>query len=527
MPRLPRIRTGSNDLDIALEQWKGIIDPALPNSAEPLLVPRNARTSQPAPSTIRVRWDPGGIHAEGHDVAYSETADFLQSQSHRVSGLQALYFDLVVQDARKRYFRVRSYRGDEVTRWSNIVAGTANLNTGDLPASGLTFSPVLRNEFGFIGIEDIQVGGGLPADLTGLHTSYACVDEASAQANYVIFGAMDATTDPVTVPVSIIGDPDHFRVGCLIVIDDPSADLVKVGRRAYEIFNFRQDDGMGNWILDRAQLDSTMLEHSNGLKGYRVDEVPEDPSMSRNLFRSAPPATTSGVQEPRWTLIPGSAVVAVAAQLHNAAGPGPVAIVNCASLAYPLPITEHTDNPGPGFRTLGHEEFVLPLFGTLTRGQSMTNRVLVAESFSLGGALCTLRLAAVGEALFSGLFAGVTCAVGGYLIYIEPPRQNLPHGERRVAVLEQFAVPEEAPDSQRPDSFLYQRRVPYNGLWPFRGIVVGLLGELWDLTTGLFITDNFPLVAQGEMAIEGGGELDLLIEQVGSETAGSDLTAFV
>lgn len=140
MPRLPRIRTGSDGLDAALEQWKAVIDPSLPLGAEPLLVPRNARTSRPAPNTIRVRWDPGGIHAEGHDIQYSESADFSQSQSHRINGLEARFFDLTVQDTKKRYFRIRSFIGERVSRWSNIKAGIAEIVAPPVvPLAGVKF----------------------------------------------------------------------------------------------------------------------------------------------------------------------------------------------------------------------------------------------------------------------------------------------------------------------------------------------------------------------------------------------------
>ena len=70
------------------------------------------------------------------------------------------------------------------------------------------------------------------------------------------------------------------------------------------------------------------------------------------------------------------------------------------------------------------------------------------------------------------------------------------------------------------------RRTPFNLLWPCTHFpVVGTLETLFDLDTGLMREGVFPLAATGErIEFTEGGQLSLIVDRAGSDTAGSDLS---
>lgn len=464
---------------------------------------------------------------------------YVTLNSHNLGNVPFVVDQVDVSDldgVRLRY-HVRAYGGERIRNAVDFFKGITSgggagfAGAALAPPGAITFTPTLRDRFGFIGVKDLVAAGNKNA-LTEFHVAFAYVNEAAAQANYVALGDIDAASDPVTVPATVYGASGRFKIGSLFVIDHPIPDLTVIGRRAYEIFRIQDivSDEFGvSWVLERAQLGSSKLEHPNGLKGYLLEFENMDPALGKGLFNTDPPVTVSGLPDQYWQLLPGACVVAVAGQLRNASGAGPVKVVNTNPLSYPVPSGDHNDNPAPGLRTLADEDYSLPVNGRLRVGQTMTHRKRVREGFCLAGSGCRIRIAPAGTGTFDGVIAPVgDVALGAYLLYISPPILGQPHADRYVAVLDQWAVGDSRFTSERDSSFFSQRRDPYNLKWPYRARVIGQLGELFNLSTGVFDTDAFPLSTSGaEIPTEEGGELDVLIAQVGSVIPGTDLMGFL
>jgi len=531
MPRLPSPIGGSvQALVEQLRQWKAILDGQLSTDGEPLLEPRNVRCEKPTANTIRVRWDPGSINTEGHDISYSESADFAHSQSHRVQGREARYFDLVVGNTDKRYFRIRSFKGAKVSRWSNIAPGLADVATpsGGGTVSGdpgtVNFTPTL-GPYGMMGFKGFTLTG--KADL--LHVVVWYVDEPSIQYLYgVLAGALDATTTPVTVSVNIFarqveGVFPTFATGDLVVIDDPDQDPVNTTFRKYEIATLGTIGGGTVTLTSRGGVGSYKSAHNSGRHFYKV-------KLAHFTIPTKDNAGNDKIFNEEFFPLSSACVVGMAVAASDVGFIGTYNLKNCSQLGYPYPGNLIQRNPAPGFRTCTGAEYTLPLLGGALPGQTMPVRILVAENASIRDVVGILTVAPVeSTATYNGVLGNLAdVALVAYVLYVEPLQYNQSNAGRRVAVLEQLAIKSgefaSFPSSDLPDF----RRMPYTLAWPFELPVVGTLGSLFDPDVGSLLDSVLPFSTTGESIwFEEGGELDAVIALSGWTVPGSNLTLSV
>ena len=546
MPRLPSILTGSvESIKATLDQWQSILNTHLPRDAEPLLPPRNARTEKPATNTIRLRWDPGSIHTEGHDITYSEQADFSQSQSHRVQGRDALYFDLVVQNTNKRYFRIRSFKGSKLSRWSNIVVGLADISTPAGTVSGnpgtVTFTPAVGS-YGTIAFTNFVLTG--KADL--LHVDVWFVDEPRQRYLWgQIASDMDATTDPVSLTVAVtrkatnydppVGESptyDLWAVGDYVVFDDSRQDSDTAGHatwRRYEVARIKtvtgdQTAAAGeNYSLTiefeaRGSLGSRKQQHDAVTRMYRLKKRHFVLGTKDNL------GNDKIINEEEFPLA-NATVVSMQLAVSDVGFLGTYSTVYCQPLAYPYPGIGGELNPAPGFRTCQGAEYLMHLDGLLVAGQSLPKWSWIAEDAGIRNAVVTIAVAPAGQtAVYDGvLYSFTNISLVAYILLIEQFRRGGTQGSRRVAVLEQLGIRENEYQSFNPSDIPDFRRTPYGLKWPAqRYPVIGTVDDLYDLSVGTLRTNVLPFTATGEfLDMQEACEMDLVVARVGSAQPGS------
>jgi hypothetical protein len=530
MPRLPSPIGGSIDAIVELlRQWKSTIDAHLPKGAGPVLVPRNCRCEKPATNTIRLRWDPAGLGAEGHDVSYSEHPNFASSQAHRVYGRGALYFDLVVQDTKRRYFRVRAFQGGKTSRWSNIAACIADISVPSGVVSGLpgtiTYTPT-TGPYGMMGFKTFVLTG--KADL--LHVVMWYVDESAIQYLWgVLTASLDATTTPVSVGATVFSRPvagvnPVFAVGDLLLINDPDQDAVNTAFRSYEVAEIdtitgAQPGAITLGLKNRGSLESFKSAHNAGRRFYKIKAAHFAVPTKDN-------AGNDKIISEEYFPLPSGCVVAMAIAASDVGFIGTYNRKNCSKLAYPFPGSLIERNPAPGFRTCTGAEYALGLVGQLGLGQTMPVRIVVSENSAIRQALGILAVPATGStAVYDGILGNIAdVALVAYILYIEPLQINQANAARRVAVVEQLAFKSgEAasfPSTDLPDF----RRMPYTLTWPFELPVVGTIASLFDPDLGSLMANALPFTASGEfVSLEEAGQLDAVIARPGSSVLGSAL----
>ena len=548
MSRLPPIRTDSDESLIStLRIWKQILDGRVANEDVPLPPPRNTRTETPRSNMIRFRWDPGSKSGEGFEAAYTDWADFRESQSHRSKGLSVHFFDLPVNDTDKRYFRVRVWSGDRVSQWSPIVSGVAEISVQAGAVAGdpgsVSFTPFLpEQKYGVLGLKNIALTGN--ADL--IHVWVAVVDERLTPFFYgEILANMDASTNPLSVscqvtfrtvatPTSLETETPGFAVNDLVIFDDPAQDAGNPTLRSYAIYKITQITGSqpGTVTIQftrqegggYAYLRSYMTSHPGGTRFYKV-------GIQHFTIPTKNETGYTALEKEELPL--GSYCVVAAAMAASDVGTIGTAIwVNCSQIAYPFPGDEYSIPPAPGMRTCNGLEYHLGIAGPLFQYSFLTNFVWVTESTSIRGAAAWCRLKPAGvDSIYQGLLKNVpNASCAAYVIYVEPRHPLVAEKDRRVAVIEQITIIE-----GQYDNFSLQtmglfnpdvRRTPFHLLWPCTHFpVVGTLETLFDLDSGLMREGVFPLAATGErIEFTEGGQLSLIVDRAGSDTAGSDLS---
>ena len=546
MARLPTIISDTAEgIARQLNQVFRLIEPHLPNDADPVLIPRNVRCQTVSVNTIRVRWDTGSINADGYDVSISETADFTQSQARRVVGMNVGYLDLTVGDTNKRYFRVRAYKGQRVSKWSNIAKGLANVATPSGVVSGnpgtVAFTPYLT-EYGFIGIKDVVLTGN--ADMLKVMVAY--VDEPQAAYLYVQFtAAFDSSTDPISVAGTVVNhllidavsiDILDLVVGDFLAIDDPANDSGHASYRSYEIFKVTAIGG-GTITLARhetgqaagkAYFQSYLSAHLAGLRAYKLNFA----------HFAIPTKNSSGDYEAILDQdfpLPSACVVSVSVAASDVGFAGSYTTHNCAQLAYPFPGEEYQRPPAPGMRTCNGDKQDIVIPGPLLALAISQNPPLVPVSSSIRGVIATVRIKASGfQTPYVGMLATVpTASLAGYVLCVEPKTPGVAQGSRKVAVLEQFATVNTEFDSFSSQTAAQYspklRRTPFNLTWPCVTLpVVGTLETIFDLATGLVREGAMPFAGMGTtLRYTEACELYAILERTGSDIAGADLTVAV
>jgi len=157
------------------------------------------------------------------------------------------------------------------------------------------------------------------------------------------------------------------------------------------------------------------------------------------------------------------------------------------------------------------------------------------ESSSVRGVVVNVRVRPEGSA---GPWPGILGTVlnpasAGYLLYVEPKQPPIQEKDRRIAVIDQWAIIDGQADSfsmQYANQYSVKlRRTPPKLAWPAVSLpVVGTLDSLFDVASGMFNAGAFPLTMLGSTIpyIEG-GEVFVVCERQGLNVQALDLTAKV
>lgn len=404
----------------------------------------------------------------------------------------------------------------------------------------VTFTPYPPG-YGQMGLRSISVSGNCDV----LHVVIPFVDETETSKLWLAStGSIDGTSTAVTIssPIGTHTGTNTFAVGDFVVFDDPAQDAVNnivVGTdttniRSYEVdqitaLSTNTDGDVTSVTLQRkaegtatAYFKSFMSAHEPLIKFYKAHlayfAVPTDITAISG---------TTMVKDQAVDL-PSACVVAVAAACDDNGSIGTWKQINASQLAYPfLP----GENPAPGYRTCNGAEYLIPLTGLFSAGQSSPVRLWVGENASIRDVVANVTIAPTGTTnIFDGILgpmSNVTTVV--YVLYVEPLQENSTNGARRVAVLEQLAFRNGEFSSFNSTTLPAGRRIPYLLKWPTLQMpVVGTLNSLYDSNLGSFQIGILPLVANGDyIYYQEGGELDAIIANIGNLIAGANMTISV
>lgn len=363
-------------------------------------------------------------------------------------------------------------------------------------------------------------------EVDSIHVIGLYVDETTVENYYGILSQdMSGVTDPVTLNVSVVSKDNEvllkFSVGDYVILDDPLQDTNDTNFRKYEILKLTNKSGAA-YTFARGQFGSNKSSHLAGVRFYPL----------RMGYFSTPYRGPSLARKEAAFDLSVATLVATSAAPSSAGGLGTFVTVNVSRVAYPHlsappELYNHTMlNPAPGFRTCDGASFLIQLDGVLIAGQTLPEWLVVENDFSLRYAVGKMEVPPVGNvAVYDGILASMTnVSLVGYVLYAEPLQKDMTELDRRVAVMEQFAVRENEFWTFQASDILDKRRMPYVAKWPFALPVVGTIGSLFDTTIGELRTNVLPFVATGEYIYsrEGGG-LNACVARIGSTYAGKGL----
>ena len=458
--------------------------------------------------------DPEKIRVSGKEAALLGT---------RAAETRQLNHALNIQFADARYL----HRHEE-------EKGGASGNPGTV-----AYTPTL-GPYAMMGFKSFTLTG--KADL--LHVVIWSIDEASTDLLYGVLGAaMDATTSPVTLSVTVFnkerdGVTPEFAIGDLIAIDDPDQDPDNPAAapgtiRKYEIATVGTITGSqpGTATIEftsRGGLGSFKSAHESGRRFYRV----------RAAHFSVPTKDNAGndkITSEEFFPISSACVVAMAVAASDVGSIGTWNLTNCSALAYPFPGDPHETNPAPGYRTCNGADYRFLLAGAVSVAQSSGVPLWVGETASIRDVVASIARPPEGSAaVYDGVLASMTdVALVLYILLIEPTTPLLPYRDRRVGILDQIAFKENEhhtfPTSNPPNALEGQRRMPYLPKWPTKTCpVVGTVDSLYDPDTGLIRSNVLPFVAQNDyIDFEEGCQIDAVVARVGSDFAGFNIEVTV
>lgn len=391
--------------------------------------------------------------------------------------------------------------------------------------------------YGTMGFKDFSLTG--KADMLQVAMWY--VDEPETQYLYgILTGAMNAGDLTPTINVNVAnrakelnGTPPVFANGDLILIDDPDQDPSNPPAspgtaRKYEIATIGtvagSQPGEVTFALSaRSVLGSYRSAHAISVRIYKVKAAHFTVPTKDNAGNS------KLINEENLPLA-SACVAAMAVAAEDVGVLGTWNLKNCSELAYPFPGGLTQRNPAPGFRTCTGSSYTIPLGGTLIAGQTSPHRLVVAENTFPRCMAAKVLVAPTGIiSFYDGVLYGENDkALVFYVLLIEPQREGVPNGERRVAVADQISVANGDFATFSSGDVPDFRRMPYRIKWPFSCPVVGTIDSLFDSSLGELRTGVLPFNSTGEsIQWEQDSEVDSVVARAGSTVPGSHATVTV
>lgn len=300
-----------------------------------------------------------------------------------------------------------------------------------------------------------------------------------------------------------------FSVGDYIIWNDAAAVSSSTGNyEICQILSSASSTASGSsWVVSRGQLGSPVTLHTSGVVFYRLIPRVFTAVTKEDSFGVEPNNGIPTFWEWAWA---NKCVCAVAATARGAGADGTTTITNLA------PSSVGTGNVAyPGLRTMNGAAYALTATGTLTVGQTADQRITVQSWHSLRTIYGVVRTSPVGADLKISV------------VYIS-------HDRSTAALIDALVIKDGTFISYPPGTLPQTRQMPYHNTWtPASYLTAGsgfppnilpaLTGALdgnGNLQTG-FTVSGSPVTMAPD------GEIDFIVTQIGSSTAGANATIIV
>ena len=387
-----------------------------------------------------------------------------------------------------------------------VKKGTGGTGGGGGTAGPVTFTPKVEG-YAMFTIEPFAVTSNA-AGVDEVDFNAFSIDETDigfyGTASAVTSNTATTTMFPTLTNNSRFGRT--FGVGDYFMWNDAAGIASSTGNyEICQILSTASSTSTGSsWIVSRGQLGSPVTLHTAGVLFYRLIPRVFTAAAKEDSFGVEPNNGIPTFWEWAWA---NKCVVAVAATARGAGADGTTTITNLA------PSSVGTGNVAyPGLRTMNGAAYALTATGTLTVGQTADQRISVQSYHSIRTVYGLLRTAPVGATLKV------------YVFYITPDRGTAGLIDYIQFVTGSFAS---YPSGAHPAGQV----MPYHNNWTPPTLTAagsgfppnalptasGALDANGNLQTGFTI-------GGGNVFLTPDGEIDFIVTQVGSSTAGANLT---
>jgi hypothetical protein len=409
----------------------------------------------------------------------------------------------------------------EIYLWGSGVIGTGNTAPFAVEAQGYAMLTVVN-----LGLAT----SGNISQLREIDFFAPSIDETDV--GLWAMGTIDNNIDTsITIPVQInngsrytdpnTNQPLTFNVGDYIIWNDPPnyeinqiAEIVEGNTFALQRTNQYSATG-------QAMFGSLLNVHTNK-KFYRLIPRKFNEPVIQGAIGTDNPIYNNGVP-PFWEWAWANKCVASVVSQVLTTSALPEVGLQVATYTLNLGGGEGRGSSTPGLRTMNGAAYMLGVPGPLLVGLTASMRAKVQAWESLRAIYGVLTTPGIGSVAYNGIFKQSSAAVVAYVVYIQS-LQSTPHGleqERQVAILAQLNFTDNSFNSYLSSDPPDGRQMPYDLSWPPNEL--GVVSTL-NAQSQIVLPFTNPL---GTIIFSPDGDIDIIVVQVGSSTAGSNLSVVV
>lgn len=390
-----------------------------------------------------------------------------------------------------------------------LLVKSGGTGTGGGTAGPVTFTPKVEG-YAMFTIEPFAVTSNA-AGVDEVDFNAFSIDETDLSL-YGTASAVTSNTASTTISPTITNSSRFgrvFAIGDYFMFNDAGG--IASGTGNYEICQILSTSSSTstglNWIVTRGQLGSPVGSHTSGCVFYRMIPRVFTAATKEDSFGVEPNNGIPTFWEWAWA---NKMVGAVAATARGAGADGTTTITNMA------PNTVGTGYVAyPGLRTLNGAAYALTATGTLTVGQTADQRITVQSWHSIRTVYGIVRTAPVGATLKISV------------CYITPDRGTAALIDNLLFVTGSFV-------SYPPAHPPHTQVMPYHNTWSPPGLTA--TGSGWppsimpSLSGALDANGNLQTgftISGGAVTLAPDGEIDFIVTQIGSSTAGANATILI